>query len=164
MSRVPSGLTPILAMLGVALAVAACSGGPEGAEAELRALVDEAEIAAEDRDVGDLMDLVHENYVGSDLDGSGGADRMDLRKALHVYFVANQRVHAITRINEVRLLADDLARVELAVAVAGRPLEAVEALSETRADLFLVTLDLAYDGSWKVIAADARDASPADFL
>lgn len=155
--------TASLALLAGLTVLAGCSE-PQGVEARLRAMVAEAELAAEDRDAGDLMDFVHESYVGSDVGGSRGADRLDLRKGLHAYFIANQRVYVFTRVKEVRSLADDLARMEVAVALARQPIEGLEALPRTRADLFLLTLDLVEDGDWQVIAADWRDATPADFL
>lgn len=153
--RLPS--LSLLALL--PLLLSACAE-PLPDEQRLRMLVDEAELAAEARSVGDLMDLVAQDYSGEQ-----GEDRDRLTQALRGYFIVNQSPHVLTRIHSVTLHSDGTASIDLAVAVARSPFDEAGELQRARGDLFRVQLELAQeDGEWRVYSADRRRGSPGDFL
>jgi len=96
-------------ILSLALTAAACgsSGTPED---ELRALVDSAEAAAEERDVSGLRDLVADDY-----EDASGRDAADVRNLLHAWLVAHPSVNLMTRIDSIELEGTELARVKVTV-------------------------------------------------
>jgi hypothetical protein len=141
------------------LSAASCSEPPSD-EVLLRALVERAELAAEARDTGDLMALIAPHYTGEQ-----GEDFEGLQRVVRGYFIVNQQVHVLTRIREIELLPDGTARIDMAVALARRPLTDVGNLTETRADLFRLDLQLSReDGEWQIFTAEQRRAGPGDFL
>ena len=133
--------------LAAALALAGC--GPTGTpEDEIRALVDAAELAAEERDAADLRDLVADDYRDP-----GGRTAGDIRATLHGYLVAHQSIRLITRIDSIELEGTELARLKVTVGMLGR-----EAGSDSNWDLagdvYRFDLRLAReDGEWRVIRA-----------
>lgn len=146
------------------LLLTSCSA-PQGIEAEIAAVVEAAELAAEDRDMSDVMAHVHDGFTGRRAGGQGSADAADLRKMLAGYFLANQSVHVLTRIHAVEQLSVDLVRVDLAVAMARRPIDDPTALGDIRADLYRLDLALErVDGGWRVIDAEWQPAGPGDLL
>lgn len=108
---------PIAVVLAAAsLAAAALAGcAREGSpEAEVRAVIAAAEQAAEARDVSAAMRLVAQDYADS-----RGFDRAALRRFVHGYFVMNQSIRLIVRVNEVRFPAERLAQAHVTVGVLG---------------------------------------------
>ena len=139
-------------LLLMALAVASC-GGDTSPEAQVRAVVAEAEAAAEARDASALLDLVADDYR----DGRGnGAD--EIRRYVRGYLVAHQSVHLLVRIEELELKATDLARLRATVAMVGREAEGAAAW-DLAADVHEFDVTLAReDGEWRVTRADWRPA------
>ena len=137
--------------LAAVLALAGCgtTGTPED---EIRALVDAAELAAEERDAADLRDLVADDYRDP-----GGRTAGDIRGILHGYLVAHQSIRLITRIDSIELEGTELARLRVTVGMLGR-----EAGSDSNWDLagdvYRFDLRLAReDGEWRVIRAGWQD-------
>ncbi len=99
----------------VALALlTACSDGASP-EQEVRAVIDSMEVAAEARDVGDLLEHLSDNYRDAQ-----GQDRQQAALYARGYFISNQSVHLLTRIESLEFPAADEARVKLQVGMAGR--------------------------------------------
>lgn len=135
-----------------ALALAAC-GGDISPEEEVRAVVAEAEMAAEARDTSALFDLVADDY--RDGRGNGAAE---IRRYVYGYLVAHQSVHLLVRIDELELVATDLARLSATVAMVGREAEGASAW-DLAADIHELDVTLAReDGEWRVTRADWRAA------
>ena len=108
------------------------------------------EVAAEARDVGDLMEHVSANYRDAQ-----GQDRAEASRYARGYFVANQSIHLLTRIESLEFPAPDEARVKLQVGMAGRGGE--PGAASLTADLYDFDLALVReDGEWKVSYADWR--------
>jgi hypothetical protein len=132
------------------LAFAGC--GPSGTpEDQVRAVVDEAESAAEARDASALKALVADDY-----EDSRGRTAGDIRNFLHAWLVAHPSVNLLTRIDSIALEGRDLARVEVTVGLLGR-----EAKGESDWDLALDVerLDVRLareDGRWKLVGASRR--------
>ena len=137
-----------IAFLVVLAALAGCSGDASP-EQQVRTVIDSMEVAAEARDVGDLMQHVSAAYRSAD-----GLDRAETARYVRGYFVANQSIHLLTRIESLEFPAPDEARVKLQVGMAGRGGQSAAGLS---ADLYDFDVALVReDGEWKVSYADWR--------
>ena len=84
-------------------------------EQQVRTVIDSMELAAEARDVGDLMEHVSAAFRSAD-----GQDRAETSRYVRGYFVANQSIHLLTRIESLEFPAPDEARLKLQVGMAGR--------------------------------------------
>jgi hypothetical protein len=134
----------------VALALLTACSDPASPEQQVRAVVDSMEAAVEARDVGDLMEHVSSNYR----DGQG-QDRAEASRYARGYFVANQSVQLLTRIERLEFPAPDEARVKLQVGMAGRGGE--PGATTLNADLYDFDLTLIREGDeWKLSYADWR--------
>lgn len=132
------------------LALAGCgpSATPEDA---VRALVHEAEVAAEARDASALKDLVADDYADP-----RGRDAADIRALLHAWLVAHPSVNLLTRVDSVELEGTELARVEVTVGMLGREAKG-ESDWDLAADVERLELRLAHDGGdWRVVSATQR--------
>lgn len=127
----------------VLVLVAACSSA-DSPETQVRKVIDEMEQAAEDRDVGDLMEHVSASYRDAYGQGPDEASRY-----LRGYFIANQSIHLLTRINSLEFPTHDEAHANVSVGMVGR--EDDDGNWNLAAELhdFDVVLRLE-DGDWKV--------------
>ena len=133
----------------LALAVLAGCSNDASPEQQVRAVIAAIESAAEQRDVGDLMEHVSASYRSAD-----GLDRAEASRYVRGYLVANQSIHLLTRIESLEFPAPDEARVQLQVGMAGNSGQGVADLS---ADLYDFDVALVReDGVWKVSYADWR--------
>ena len=141
--RVPRAVLAAVAWLG-----ASC--GPSGTpEDEIRALIDEAETAAEQRDISALRGLIADDY--HDADGRG-AD--EIRRHLHGYLIAHQSIRLITRIDAIELEGRQVARVQVTVGMLGREADA-ESAWDLAGDIHRFDLRLAHeDDAWRVTRAE----------
>jgi hypothetical protein len=142
-------LSPVAAL--AAAIVAGC--GVSDPEAEIRGLLAAAEEAAEARDAGYFGDLVGEGYRDS-----RGQDRTELLRVLRGYFLANQRIEIVSRIDEVALEGTDAARAVLYAGLAGQR-SGAQPLAGIDASLYRFELELvAEGGEWRIIGADVSRA------
>ena len=147
------------ALLLVALLVAGCGGEPEPLEAQVRALVADAEAAAEARDVEALMDLVADDYRGP-----RGEPRSAVAPLARFALGRHQTVHLLTRTSEVEVRDSTQARATVFVAMGGRPIRAGE-LESLRGSLWRFDVLVRRDGDdVRVTQAQWRRARPDDFL
>jgi len=134
----------------VALALLAACSDPASPEQQVRAVVESMEAAVEARDVGALVEHLSPNYR----DGQG-QDRAEASRYARGYFVANQSVHLLTRIESLKFPSPDEARVKLQVGMAGRSGELGAA--SLSANLYDFDLALIREGDeWKLSYADWR--------
>lgn len=128
-------------------------GGDDSPEAQVRAVIAEAQRAAEDRDASALFDLIAPGYH----DGRGnGAE--EIRRYVRGYLIAHQSIHMLTRVEEVELPASDLARVRATVGMLGRETES-QSSWDLAAEVYEFDITLAReDGKWRVTRADWRRA------
>ena len=127
--------------------LAGCSddGSPEQ---QVRAVIESMEVAAEARDVGDLMEHISVNFRDAQ-----GQDRTEASRYARGYFVANQSVHLLTRIESLEFPSPDEARLKVQVGMAGRGGE--QGAGGLTADLYDFDIALVReDGEWKVSYAD----------
>jgi hypothetical protein len=142
--------------LSVAAALAAASAagcGTSDPEAEIRALLAEAETAAEARDAGFFGDLVAPAYRDA-----RGNDREQVLRMLRGLFIANQRVEIVSRVEEVVVEGGDAARAVVHAGMLGQRSGAA-LLAGVEAELYRFELELVNDGGeWRIIGADFRRA------
>lgn len=132
----------------VALALLTACSDRASPEQEVRAVIDSMELAAEERDVGDLLQHLSDNYRDAE-----GQDRKQAALNARGYFIANQSVHLLTRIESLEFPAADEARVKLQVGMAGRG--GATGQADLSADLHDFDLVLVREGGeWKVSYAD----------
>ena len=114
-------------------------------------MIETGEVAAEDRDLSALMDLVSPDYVDD-----RGRDRRELSNYVHGYLIANQSIRLLTRIDRIEFPYRDMARVDLTLGSLGR--EATEDSSfDLAADVERLSIELQLDdGEWKVTRAAPR--------
>lgn len=128
-------------------------GSADSPETQVRAVIDAAEKAAEARDVSAVMQLVSPDYRDAE-----GRQAAELKQYLRGYFIANQSIHLLTRIDSIEFPATGLAEVELVFAMVGRDAEAQSAW-DLAADVHQLKLTLMQDGNdWRVTHADPRPA------
>lgn len=142
------------------LLLAACADSPSDPQQRLRDLIRDAAAAAENRDVATLKGFVADGYRDA-----AGRDRRAVIRLAQAYLMRHGAVHLYTVVKEIALEPAGRARALVYVAMAGRPIDTLEALEQVRADLVRFDIDFVGDGSdWLVAAASWRRASPADFF
>jgi len=138
----------ILPWLAACLVLAGC-GSDTTPEQQVRAVIATAEAAAEARNLSAIMDLVSPRYE----DGRGGS-AVELSRTLRGYFIANQSVHLLTRVDDVGFPYRDMARVHLTIGTLGRKASTSDTL-DLAADVQDVHLELQLErGEWKVTRAE----------
>jgi hypothetical protein len=150
-SRVPLGSIASAVKAGTAAAavmmLAGCSA-PDSPQAQVRKVITQIETGVEARDSGDVLRFVSERYQDA-----YGQSRQDLSRYLRGYFIANQSIHLLTRVDSIEFPIPEEARLQVSVGMLGREAEAAGKW-DLAADLyeFDVTLQLE-DGAWKVTYA-----------
>jgi hypothetical protein len=136
------------ALVGTATLLLAACGAKDSPETQVRKVIEAMETAAEARKAGDVVEFVSERYQDS-----YGQAKADAMRYLVGYFLANQSVHLLTRIESLEFPIPEEARVKVSVGMLGREAEAAGDWS-LAADLyqFDVTLQLE-GGDWKVTNA-----------
>lgn len=129
----------------VCVFLAGCGGPQEGPEELVRAWVDAAEAYAEDKDRQGLLGMIDENYTDA-----RGYDRRQIGDMLRFYFLRQKSVGFVTNINDVKVMGDTAALVNLTVVMAGTNADALG----VRADAYNFELELEnFDDEWKLIGA-----------
>lgn len=99
----------------VTLAALAACAGKDSPEQQVRAVIEQIEQAAESRSVGDLKAHLSEDY--RDANGMGAEDAVRYARG---YFLANQSIHLLTRIEELTFPTAGEARAQVLVGMLGR--------------------------------------------
>ena len=127
------------------LVTGACGGDDNNPESEVRAWVAAMQTAAEEKARGDLMDGISTAYT--DVRGNS---RDDINDLLRVYFLRQNNIALLTSIDEVRVIGETAAEVELTVGMAGTNDRALG----ISADAYRFELELENDGDdWLLISA-----------
>lgn len=133
-----------VAAASLALALAAC-GDSSSPDAQVRATIAAMETAAEARDVGDLTE-----HISTEFRDAHGRDTKELSQYVRGYFIANQSIHLLTRIESIEFPTHDEARAKVSVAMVGREAESAKQWN-LAGDLY--DFDVTFmreDGEWKV--------------
>lgn len=135
----------------------ACSEDGDSVEAQIRDFIDVGVAAAEDRDVGDMQELLHENYRDHK-----GYNRKQLTSLLRAYFFRHKNIHLFTKIESIDVVAEDQAYVSLYVAMAGTAITGLDALPGLKAQIYRFDLQLIRKEGWQLQHAEYGPASIVD--
>ena len=131
--------------IAVLLALAACGAPEAGPEEAIRAWVREGQAAAEAKDRRELLGKISPAYADA-----RGNSREDIDKLLRFYFLRQDKVALISRIEHLEVFGQTAAQLALRVGMAGTN-------SDTggfRADAYRFEMELEHDGDdWLLIAA-----------
>jgi hypothetical protein len=127
-------------------AVLAGCGGPSGTPEEaVRAWVADGEVAAESKDRRGLVDMISESYADA-----RGNERQDIGNLMRFYFLRQENVAILTKVDNVAMHGDSAAEVSLTVGLAGMN----DSLFSLSANAFQFELELEFDGDdWLLIGA-----------
>ena len=92
----------------------ACGGPAEGPEQAIRAWVSKGEELAEAKDRRGLVKMISESYTDA-----RGNDRDDIENMFRLYFLRQNKVALITKIEELNVYGDTAAELLLTVGMAG---------------------------------------------
>ena len=96
------------------LCLAGCGGSPQDAEAEIRSWLADGEAAAEDKDRRALMKMVSSGYSDS-----RGNDRAAIENMLRFYFLRQNTVALLSKIDSLEVYDGTAAEVRMTVGMAG---------------------------------------------
>lgn len=132
-------------LIALYLMLAACGAPESDPDTGLRAWVADAEVAAEEKDRSGLLAMISENYADS-----RGNDHKRIGDTLRVYFFRQQSIALITSIDEISMLGDTAAQLEITVGMAGTNNSALG----ISADAYQFELELELvDEDWMLIGA-----------
>ena len=142
------------------LATSGCSPPPESPETRIRSLLGRAEVAAEEKDLETLTEMISEHYEAAN------QDKERLVRLLSYYFFRNRTIHLLTRVRGVKFQEPTRAEVTAFVAMAGQPISDLDQLTGLRADLYRFDFALMDEGrdDWKVTSAEWRRVARKDFF
>jgi hypothetical protein len=144
----------------IATAVSVGCAKHDDPEQRLRALIGNAERAAEKKEVAELRGYISERYTDED-----GRDRRAVESILRIYLLRNENIHLLTRIANVSFPESSRAHVAVYAAMAARPIAGGADLSNLNANLYRFDLDFVDEAKqWRLIRAAWRPAEPADFI
>ncbi len=135
-----------LAVAGMlALVVVACGGSASEPEEEIRAWVKQGQDAAEARDRRELVGMMAPSYSDA-----RGHSRDDIEDMFRFYFLRQQKVALITRIEELEVYDGTAARLVLAVGMAGTD----DSVLGFSADAYRFEMELErHDDEWLLMSA-----------
>ncbi len=129
----------------MAAVLAGCST-PSPPDAAVRAWLEAAETAVEERDRGRLIDMLAEGYVDT-----RGNDRAAVDQRLRLYFLRNREILIASHVEDLQIVGGTAAHVVLTAGMAGADANAFG----LRADAYRFELELVeQDGEWLLIGAD----------
>ncbi len=124
--------------------LAGCGGPPAGQEEALHQWVADAEAAAEEKDRRGLLNMISENYADN-----RGNDYERVGQILRAYFLRQQKIVIVSKIDQIVINADTAAEINLTAGMAG-----TRESFGLDADAYRFNLELEYDdGQWLLIGA-----------
>lgn len=153
-------LLSLLILAGLA-ALPSCSPDPGSPEEQLRALVRQAEEAAEEKSLSPIRRMISDDYSDE-----GGNDRQAIEGIIRYHFLRHDAVHLITRISDLAFPEPGRAEIQIFAAMAGEPIPSADRIDPLRADFYRFELTLAREdkGEWKLVTARWGRAGVADFF
>jgi hypothetical protein len=144
----------------VAMLLPGCRGEPTSPEAEVRALINSAVAAAEQKNIGMLKNLISKKYTDEQ-----GQNKQAVEGLLRLHLLRNETVHLYAHIQSITLPQPERAQATILVAMAGVPIASAQELPTLRADLHRFDINFAREGkTWRVQQAAWRRAEPGEFL
>ena len=121
-----------------------CSDEPADPEAEIRAWIAAGVEAAENEARREIVSMISPAYADA-----RGNSRDDIENILRVYFLRADNVTLIARIEDIWIVGDDVAEVDLSVGGAG----VTNSVMGFSADAYKFSLELVKDEDWQLISA-----------
>lgn len=152
----------LIGLLGlvVAMLLPGCRGERASPEAEVRALINNAVTAAQQKSIGTLKDSISEKYADEQ-----GQNKRAVENLLRLHFLRNETVYLYAHIQSVTLPQPERAQATVLVAMAGVPIASAQALPALRADLHRFEIDVVRENkTWRVQRAAWRRAELGEFL
>ncbi len=135
----------------LALTLLSACGDDDSPEQRVRELIAEVELAAEARDTGEVTQWLSPAYRDAH-----GNSTDEVKRLLRGYFIANQSISLLTRVEELTFPSPGEARATVLVGMVSREADAANAW-ELAADLNEFEIALAEeDGEWRVTWARWR--------
>ena len=104
----------LLATVLLCLGLQACGEPPTPPEQAIREWVAEGQRLAEEKDRRGLMDLISPSYTDA-----RGNEQEDIENMFRVYFLRQNNIQLLTKINDIRVFGDTAAELDLTVGMAG---------------------------------------------
>ena len=101
-------------LFGLVILLAACGGDENSPENEVREWISRGELATEEKDRSELLDMISVNYRDAH-----GNDRKQVGDLLRLYFLRQNSIALLTSIDEISMSGDTAARVKLTIGMAG---------------------------------------------
>ncbi len=134
------------------LILTACSREPSP-EDRIREVIAAAEQGAEARDLSDVMALVSDGYADV-----RGHDKAAVRDLMRGYFLMNQSIHLLLRVEDIEFPSAHMATGRVTVGMLGRQ-DVGAADWSLAADIYEFDVRLlSEDGEWRLQSADWRRA------
>ncbi len=133
-------------MLGVlSLGLIACEQDRQTPEEQIKSLIEVAIDAAENRDLGDLMQHLRPDYLDQ-----RGHQKAQMEKLLQLYFFRHKRIYIWSKVKQIELLSANQANAVLYLAMANNAITDTSMLAGVRASIYEVKLNLVKDDRWRV--------------
>ena len=141
------------------LLVVSCSGEETSQEQLLKDTIDQIQDASENRQLGELMEHVSDDYRDA-----RGRTWKEVRAISQLQFIRNPKIYTFKLIKSLALQDDRHATATVLVALAGTPIDNASVLSGLRADLMRFDLKFEFDEQWQITSADWQRALASDFI
>ena len=126
----------------------------------LKQSIAEIESRFEQRKLGLIVEYVSESYQDEN-----GRTLKDIKRAIQIQLMRHKSLYVFSTIKDVQWTGDENAKVEIAAAMGGKPIESASILTSVRADMIKFTVDfILEDDVYKVNAATWTWTDPSDFL
>jgi hypothetical protein len=126
----------------------------------LKQSIAEIESRFEQRKLGLIVEYVSESY-----NDESGRTLKDIKRSIQLQLMRHKSLYIFSTIKDVQWSDDTNAKVEIAAAMGGKPIESASILTSIRADMMKFSVDFVLeDAVYKVKAATWNWAEPSDFL
>ena len=149
-------VTVIVILCGIVL-LQACSEPEISREEEIKLYIESGVTAAENRNTGDLAELIDDSYVDDK-----NLNKKQLIKLARLYFFRHKNIHLFTKIDSIEFPTENQALVSLHVAMAGSVISDASLLSSLRAKIYKFDLELIKQDKWLLQWASWQAASLGD--
>lgn len=140
-----AGSCRTVAILACLVTLSACGGPGTGPEEQLREWLSRGEQAAEGKERRELISMISPAYADTQ-----GNERKDIENLLTIYFFRQNSITLLTKVEDIRLIGDSAAEIELTVGMAGQN----DGVLGFSADAYRFELELVKESDdWLLISA-----------
>lgn len=145
--------------LGLLIAgLSACSDGLSP-EDRVRQTIEQAEVAAEQRNLRELSTFIHEAYADRK-----GMNKQQLAALIQRYFFIHQNIHLFSKIDEMIFHSGNKVQVIMFVAMTGKVISDLNALTAQRARIYRFELQMVDEDGWMVQLASWQASTLKDMM